>query len=99
MQPMAPAEARVDRHLLLGVLERRDALDDAAAERRLQPAQRLAEGAVGPAGRAGLRAADDLDRLLGQVPLGRAHATTTIAVTSALRVASGSSTFQPKLMS
>ena len=47
---VAAAEARVDRGLLLGVLDRDRALDE-PAEGRLQPAQRLAEGAVGAARR------------------------------------------------
>ena len=45
VQLVAAAEARVDRRLLLGVLDRHRALDH-AAERGLQAAQRLAEGAV-----------------------------------------------------
>src|SRR3954451_16104250 len=96
MELVAPAEARVDGHLLLGILDRLRLLDE-ALERRLQPAQRLAERAVGVAGHAGRRRADDLDELSGVV--GHATSTTRIAVTSALSVASGSSTFQPKLMS
>jgi predicted metal-dependent TIM-barrel fold hydrolase len=53
VQRWRPAEARVDRHLLLGVRDRAAALDS-ARERRLQAAQRLAEDAVGAAGAAGL---------------------------------------------
>src|SRR5207248_7318498 len=45
VQLVAPAEARVDGRLLLGILDRHRALDQ-ATERGLQPAQRLAERAV-----------------------------------------------------
>src|SRR2546423_183631 len=84
VQLVAAAEARVDGRLLLRVLDRHRALDQ-TAERRLQPAQRLAERAGRATHPARLRAALDLDHVLGRAP--RAHATTTIAVTSALRVA------------
>ena len=57
---VAAAEARIDRRLLLRVLDRDRALDD-AGEGRPQPAQGLAEGAVGAAGAAGLGPALDLD--------------------------------------
>src|SRR4051812_22966060 len=93
MQLVAPAEARVDRHLLLGVLDRLRLLDE-ALERRLQPAQRLGEGARAGAGGAGRRRAQHLDDVAGVVR-GHATVTTRIAVTRALSVASGSSTFQP----
>ena len=54
--------------------------------------------AIGAAGAAGLRPALDGDHVVGRDS--SAHqATTTIAVTSAFSVASGRSTFQPKLMS
>src|SRR5205823_690287 len=75
---VATAEARVDRHLLLGVLDRGGALDD-PRERRLQPAQRLAERAVRACGRARGGLADDLDDVVAGVV---AHAVTTIAVTT-----------------
>src|SRR4051794_30973562 len=92
------AEARVDRHLLLGVLDRDRTLDP-AAHRRLQPAQRLAEHAVDRADAARVRAALDGVDVVCVGDLQIAHwlvATTRTAVTSALSVASGSSTFQPK---
>src|SRR4051812_4246655 len=89
-----PAEPRVDRHLLLRVLHGRRALDH-AGEGGLQPAQGLAEGPVGRA-RAGLRRADDLEDVVADVDVRNSHddsvTATMIAVTSALAVASGSST-------
>src|SRR4051794_19369428 len=94
MQLVAPAEARVDRHLLLGVLDRLRLLDE-LLERRAQAAQRLAEGAVGVPGRPRLRGAQDLDGLSGVVGHWLSITTTTIAVTRALSVASGSRIFQP----
>src|SRR4051794_10956719 len=97
---LVPApEARVDRRLLLRVLDSHRPLDQ-ARHRRLQPAQRLAEGAVGAARAARLRAALDLDHVLVLQVGELAHVTTTrTAVTRTLSVASGSSTFQPKLIS
>src|SRR5690349_2724503 len=100
VQLVTAAEARVDRRLLLGVLDRQRPLDQ-ARHRRLQAAQRLAEGTVGAADPARLRTALDLDHVLvlevGE--LGHQVTTTRIAVTSTLSVASGSRTFQPKLIS
>src|SRR5205823_1315550 len=88
---VAAPEARVHRRLLLGVLDRGGALDD-SPERRLQAAQRLAERAVGARCPARRGMPDHLDHV-GAGVVG--HDATTIAVTSRLRVASGSSTFQP----
>ena len=62
VQFVAAAEARVDRRLLLRVLDRHRPLDQ-PRHRRLQPAQRLAEGAVGAAGAARLGPALDLDHV------------------------------------
>src|SRR3954453_5814747 len=98
VQPVAPAEARVHRDLVLGVLVRRDVLE-LARKGRLQPAQRLAERAVEAAGPAGLGAAHHLDDVIAGIPSHQSVTTTMIAVTRALSVASGSSTFQPNDMS
>src|SRR5450755_79122 len=88
---VAAAEAGIDGRLLLRVLNRGRPFDD-PRERGLQTPQRLAERAV----RAGRRSrggpADDFDHVFAGVV---AHDTTRIAVTSTLRVASGSSTFHP----
>jgi hypothetical protein len=66
VQLVAPAEARVDRHLLLGVLDRLRRLDE-LLERRVEAAQRLAERAVGVARRAGRRRPQDFDDFAGIV--------------------------------
>src|SRR5215213_4680296 len=99
---VAAAEARVDGRLLLRVLDRHRPLDQ-ARHRRLQPAQGLAEGAVGAAEAARLGAALYLDHVLvpqvGKLALLVHRTTTRTAVTRTLRVARGSSTFQPKLIS
>jgi hypothetical protein len=63
--PAAPT--RVDRDLLLGVLDGARAFDD-ATERGLQTAQRLAEHAVRAAEPAGLGAALDLDDVASGIP-------------------------------
>src|SRR3954468_14152840 len=99
LQLVLAAEARVHRRLLLGVLHRDRSLAQPPEGRR-EAAQRLAECAVGAADAAGLGAALDLDHVLGRVP-GRhgRYATTTIAVTRALSVASGRSTFHPNAIS
>src|SRR4051794_16045670 len=94
VQLVAPAEARIDRHLLLRVLDRHRPLDE-AREGRLEAAQRLAEGAVGAARAAGARAALDGDDVVARAP-GSHVVTTRIAVTRALRVARGRRIFQPK---
>src|SRR3954470_24039973 len=96
VQLVAPAEARVDRRLLLGVLDRRRTLDE-AGEGRFEALERRAERAIGARGRAGARRALHLDDVAGVVR--HFHTTTRIAVTSTLRVASGSRIFQPKLIS
>src|SRR4051794_30169142 len=105
VQLVAPTEARVDRRLLLGVLDRVGPLH-VARHRGLEAAQRLPERAVRAARRAGLRARDDADDVgpegVGLGVLGRGHqsvTTRTIAVTSAFSVARGSRIFQPKLIS
>src|SRR5215211_7514986 len=92
---VAAAEARVDRHLLLGVLHGRRALDH-PGEGRLQPPEGLPEGPVRRP-QAGPRRVDDLEDVLADVDVRNSHSVTAtmIAVTSALAVASGSSTFQP----
>src|SRR4051812_6360435 len=64
VQLVAPAEARVDRHLLLGVLDRLRRLDE-LLERRAQAAQGLRERARPGAGGAGRRGADDFDDVAG----------------------------------
>src|SRR6185436_14247392 len=105
VQLVAPAEARVHGDLLLRILVDDRALDE-PPERRLQPAQRLAERAVEAAGAAGLgpalhgdhvvagrRPASDLDRVRVRH---QSSTTTRTAVTSALAVASGRRTFQPR---
>src|SRR4051812_10053457 len=97
VQLVAPAESRVDRRLLFGILDRHRTLDE-ARERRLEAAQRLAEGAVCAARAAGAGAALDGDDVVAGVP-GSHVVTTRIAVTRALRVARGSRIFQPKDMS
>src|SRR3954469_10433750 len=97
VQLVAPAEARIDRHLLLRVLDRHRPLDE-AREGRLEAAQRLAEGAVGAARAAGARAALDGDDVVARAP-GSHVVTTRIAVTRALRVARGRRIFQPNDMS
>src|SRR3954447_13326065 len=97
VQLVAPAEARVDRHLLLRVLDRLGPLDE-AGEGRLEPAQGLAQGAGGAARAAGAGAALDGDDVVARAP-GSHVVTTRIAVTRALRVARGSRIFQPKDMS
>ena len=94
MELVPPAEARVDRRLLLGVLDRDGPLHQ-AAEGGAQPAQRLAEHAVDRPGPAGLGAAVHLHHVLLGIPGRHQVATSTTAVTSTLRVASGSRTFQP----
>ena len=76
-----------------------DSTPDDARERRLETAQRLAEGAVGAARGARLGGTLDDDLILAGRPAHECTATTTIAVTSRFSVASGSSTFQPKLIS
>src|SRR4051794_15388778 len=102
---VAAAEPRVDRRLLLRVLDRDRPLDD-ARERGLQPAEGLAERAVCASDATGLGPALDVDdALVGQVgkALVRAviaHVTVTrIAVTRTFSVASGSRIFQPRDMS
>src|SRR5215210_8096036 len=91
---VAAAEARVDRHLLLRVLDRLRALHE-PREGRLQTSQRLAEGAVGAARATGAGTALDGDGIVARAPRRHQVITTRIAVTRALRVASGSRTFQP----
>src|SRR5205085_1473195 len=91
VQLVPSAEPRVDRRLLLRVLDRGRTLDD-PPERRLQPSQRLAERAVGARRSARPGMADHLDHV-GAGVVG--HETTTIAVTSALSVARGSRIFHP----
>src|SRR4051812_45546036 len=77
---VAAAEARVDRDLLLGVLDGGRALD-VAGHGRLQPAEGLAEGAPGAASGAGLGTVDDDDAVRF---VRRGHwITTMIAVTRA----------------
>ena len=96
---MTPAEARVHGDLLLRVgddADRRDGL----AQRGLETAEGLAEGAVEAAGAARVGTLDDVELLRGGRPGGHyLNTTRTIAVTSTLSVASGSSTFQPRDMS
>ena len=96
VQLVAAPEARVDGGLLLRVLDRHRALED-PGEGRLQPAQRLAEGAVGPLCPARLWPALHGDhRVVGQIRKLLAHVSVTrTAVTSTFSVASGRSTFQP----
>src|SRR5512132_4066736 len=108
MQLVAAPEARIDRCLLLRVLDRDRALEH-ATERGAQAPERLAEGPVGAGGATRLRAALDGDHILvvlqvGElgpvglvlVELGLHQLTVTItAVTRMFSVARGSSTFQP----
>src|SRR5207237_3020865 len=96
MELVAAAEAGVDGRLVLGVLHGDRALHD-PAERGAQAAQGLPEGAVRAAQAAGFRPALDLDDVLGRAP--GCHTVTRIAVTRALSVASGSSTFHPNAIS
>src|SRR5436190_12166734 len=102
---VAAAEARIDRRLLLRVLDRDRTLDD-AREGGFQTAERLAERAVGTPDPAGLGTPLDVDdalvREIGKalVRAVLAHVTVTrIAVTRTLSVASGSRIFQPSVMS
>src|SRR5215216_3405420 len=97
VQLVAAAEARVDRGLLLRVLVGVCALGP-APEHGLHAAQRLAEGAVGPADGPALGGAHHLEDV-GSGVIGHYVATTRIAVTSALTVASGRKIFQPSDMS
>src|SRR5438045_3991758 len=108
VQLVAAAEALIDRRLLLRILDRHRALEH-TPEGRPQAAERLAEGAVGAAWAARLRAALHRDHVLRVLQVGGAapvrflrvqprldQLTVTItAVTSTFRVASGSITFQP----
>src|SRR5205814_4350854 len=98
MELVAAAEARVHRHLLHGVLDGDRPLDD-PHERRLEPAQGLAERPVRATGPTGLGAALHLEDILSGIPGHQWVATTRMAVTSALTVAIGSRIYQPKLIS
>src|SRR3954452_2797551 len=69
MELVASAEARVDRRLFLGVLDRLRAFDE-AAERGLQPTKGLAERAVGPARATGAGAALDGNDIVAGAPVG-----------------------------
>src|SRR5262249_37212000 len=92
---VAPAEARVNRRLLLRVLDRVRPLDD-SRERRLQPTQRLAEHAIRAGHGSRSRVAHDFNHVSAWVIWGHVYVLTTkIAVTSRLRVASGSRIFHP----
>src|SRR5450755_122722 len=93
VQLVATSVALVDGSLVLGVLDR-DRARSESRERRLQPAKRLAERAIGATERAGRGGADHLDHVGAGVVRG-GHEATTIAVTTRFRVASGSSIFQP----
>src|SRR3954471_15073096 len=96
MKLVATPEARVDRRLLLGVVDRDRTLDH-AGEGRLEALQRRAEGTVRAGGGAGPRSAHHLDDVGAGVIR---HVTTTrIAVTRAFTVASGSRIFQPSAIS
>src|SRR5439155_11120474 len=97
VQLVATAEARVDRRLLLGVLDR-DRLLEQAHERGAQALERRAESAVGAADAAGLGTVDDDQFLIGE-RVRTQRTTTRIAVTIALTVASGRRTFHPNDMS
>src|SRR5258708_2423598 len=112
MELVAPPETGINGRLLLRVLDR-DRRFAEAPEGRREPSQRLEEDSPAGPRRPRGRRADDLDHVLAGVPGGhvqvrrrvgvdRAHqcvATTRIAVTSTFSVASGSSTFHPKLIS
>src|SRR5262249_16048008 len=90
---VAPAEAGIDRCLLLRVLDRGWTFDD-PGERRLQPPQGLAELSIRAGDGPGRWRADHLDHIVRNVV--RRHDATTIAVTSSFKVASGSRTFHPR---
>src|SRR5262249_8695386 len=102
VQLVAAPETRGDGRLFLRGLDRHRPLDQ-PRHRRLQAPQGLAEGAVGATDAARLGPALDLDHV-GRVEVGSAlriegHVTTTrIAVTSTFSVASGSRTFQPRVI-
>src|SRR3954447_26009115 len=98
VQLVAAVEARVDRRLLLRVLER-DRLLEQAHEGGAQTLEGRAERAVGAADAAGLRASDDDGLLFRKRVRAQSRTTTKIAVTSALTVASGSRIFHPNDMS
>src|SRR5580704_333821 len=97
VQLVAPAKARVDRRLLLRVLDRDRAFGE-APEGRHQAAHGLAKRAPGATRRAGRRRARDLDHVIAGAPH-QCVTTTSTDVTSALSVASGNRIFQPKLIS
>src|SRR4051794_38245859 len=95
VQLVAAAEARVDRRLLLGVLDRLRPLD-VAPERRPQTLEGRTERAVGAAGAAGRGRPLHGDHVVAGGPAVRHYKVTTrIAVTRAFSVASGRKTFQP----
>jgi hypothetical protein len=111
VQLMAPAEARVHRGLLLGVLDRDGALEH-PSEGGAQAAQGLAEGSVGTPDATRLRPALHRDHVVlvqvGELrPIGllgvelRLHqeTVTITAVTRMFSVARGNITFQPSDMS
>jgi hypothetical protein len=93
MELVAPAEARVDRRLLLGVADRPRALDH-APEGHLQALEGGCESAIGPRGRVVTRRTEHFDDFTGVVRH-QSSTTTRIAVTRALSVASGSRIFHP----